>query len=263
MRSTSLRYWLGLAVVVMVAGQPQRAGAEAADLLPEASLRLSAARYLSAERDFQWTAWMGGGIGLLRVGRVSLLGSADVETIIGNERRGFDANQANYRLDTSLRVALGRRAAALFFNHVSRHTQDRSKPQAVDWNTVGVRFSGPLAETPFPTRFLASAGHTTLTSLVGYRFEGVLRLEADLATRPWGQLFFDAELRGVTAEPSALFPRSGFVDAKGEAGIRLRRGARSAELFLAYEHRNDVYLTQPGSRTRGLLGLRLGVHDTE
>jgi hypothetical protein len=257
-----LRSRLGHALVVAaLAGLPRPAAAQPAELLPDASLRLSAARYLPAERDFQWTAWIGGGIGALRVGRVTLFGCADVETVIGSERRGFDANQANYYLETGVRATLGRRSASLFFNHVSRHTQDRAKPQAVDWNVLGVRLAGPLSDSPFPTRFAVSAGHTTLASSIGYRFEAVLRLEADLVTRPWGGLFVDGEVRGVTAESSPRFPRSGFVDARGEGGIRFRRGPRSAEVFLAYEHRNDVYVTQPGSRTRGLLGLRLGLDD--
>lgn len=250
-----------LVVATIVAGLAPPAAAGPAELLPEARLRLSAARYLPAERDFQWTAWIGGGVGALRLGRVTLFGSAEVETVIGNERRGFDANQANYHLETGLRAAFGRRSVSLFFNHVSRHTQDRAKPRAVDWNLLGVRLEGPLSDRPFPTRLQLSAGHTTLASSIGYGFEAVVRLKAELLTRPWGGLFVDGELRGVTAEPSPEFPRSGFVDARGEAGVRLRRGARSAELFLAYEHRNDVFVTKPGSRTRGLLGLRLGLDD--
>lgn len=220
------------------------------------------ARYAPAERDFGWDAWIGGGVGLVRVADVTLFGNADVETIIGSERRGFDANQANYHLELGLTRRLGALEAALFFEHVSRHSQDRSKPQAVDWNTLGFRLSGPLAQArPLPTRFLVSVGHTTLASLIGYRFEAIAGLEADIVNQPWGGLYVAAKLRGVTTESSAAFPRDGFLDANFEGGVRIRRGARSFQFFAAYEHRNDVYLVVPGFRDRALIGIRLGIAD--
>jgi hypothetical protein len=193
---------------------------------------------------------------------VTLFGNADVETIIGSERRGFDANQANYHLELGLTRPFRALEVTLFFEHVSRHSQDRSKPQAVDWNMLGVRLSGPLAQArPFPTRFLASVGHTTLASLIGYRFEAVVRLEADIVNQTWGGLYIAAMLRGVTAEASAAFPRDGFLDANVEGGVRIRRGTRALQLFVAYERRNDVYLVVPGGRGRALIGIRLGIAD--
>jgi hypothetical protein len=45
-----------------------------------------AARYAASERDFRWVGWIGGSAGLIRAGKLTLFGSADVETVIGNER---------------------------------------------------------------------------------------------------------------------------------------------------------------------------------
>lgn len=237
-----------------------QAGAGDAELVPELKLRLMAARYAPSERDFRWVGWLGGAAGLLRAGDLTLFGSADVETIIGSERRAFDANQANYHLGTGLRRSFGERQLALFFDHVSRHRQDRTKPEAVDWNTLGLRFSGRLARKP-PARFELSLGHTTLASLVGYGFEGVAALEADILSRPRWALYFNGRARGVTAEPSAVLPRDGFVDLWLESGVRLKRAERALDVFLVFEHRNDVYVNAPGVRDRALLGLRFGLEN--
>lgn len=235
---------------------PVAAHADDVELLPDLSLRMSAARYAPSEQDFRWVAWLGGDAGLLRAGKVTLFGSANVETIIGSERRAFDANQANYHLEIGLRRSFAKRDLELFFNHVSRHRQDRAKPEAVDWNTLGLRLSGRLTDT---LRFELSGGHTTLASLVGYGYEGVAGLEADLVTRPRFTFYAGGRARGVTAEASAELPRNGFVDWYVETGFRLPRGARSLTTFLAYERRNDVFVTAPGERKRALLGIRFAL----
>jgi hypothetical protein len=217
------------------------------------------AHYAPAERDFQWDTWVGGGVGLLRVVGATFYGTADVETIIGNERHAFDANQANYHLDVGLKRPLGSLETALIFGHVSRHAEDRSKPESVGWNDLAVQLSGSFAH--HRARFQVSAGHTTHTSFVGYRFEGIGCLEGDFVKKPWGEAYLSARLRGVTVESSPESPRDSFVDVNAEAGIRLHRGARTLHLFAGYEHRNDVYLVVPGVRDRALLGFRFGLSE--
>jgi hypothetical protein len=248
---------------LLLAGLLLALPASASDIqfLPELQLRLTGARFAPADQDFQWDAWIGGGAGIVRVAGVTLYGSADVETIIGDERRAFDANQAGYHLETGLRKCFGPRDLTLYFNHVSRHTEDRLKPEAVDWNALGVRFSGALATTPVPMRFSLSAGHTTLTSHVTYRFEGIAELGVDLVHRERWDVYLDARARGVTTEPTPLDPRSGFVDARVEGGVRLRRSLRNFQAFVAYEHRNDVYVDVPGVRDWALVGIRFGLND--
>jgi hypothetical protein len=228
-------------------------------LVPDVNLRLKAARYAPADSDFRWDGWIGAGAGLLRVRATTLYFTADVETIIGNVKRAFDANQANYHLETGLRTRVGRGELTLFFNHVSRHDVDRPKVQAVDWNLLGVRAAAPLPEAfPFAGSFSVSAGHTTLASLVGYQWELTGKLEADVVKRAWGGIYASAEARGVTTRSSPEFPRKGFLDASLEAGTRFTREARALDLFVAYEHRNDVFLEVPGFRDRVLFGFKVG-----
>ena len=62
------------------------AAAEPPSFLPEAFARLRAARYVPADRDQVWTGWIGAGADLLRIGRVTAELTADVETIIPEER---------------------------------------------------------------------------------------------------------------------------------------------------------------------------------
>lgn len=247
----------GVLILIAVLAPPPAAAGDA-ELLPELRLRLMGARYAPAERDFQWVGWVGGEVGFFRIGSLTAFGSADLETVIGNERRGFDANQANYHLTIGARRDFGGRRLAVVFDHVSRHTADRSKPEAVDWNTLALRFAGTLRRTP-PLRFELQAGHTTLASLIGYRFEAVLGLEAELLTRPGYAVYLGGRTRGVTTETSAAFPRDGFVDVWVEAGVEARRQARRARAFVAFEHRNDVRLVVPAARSRALVGLRFGL----
>lgn len=237
---------------------PLEAGAGDLELLPELNLRLMAARYAPSERDFRWVGWVGGDAGFFRSGKLTAFGSADLETIIGSERRAFDANQANYHLEVGVRRSFGKRNLVLFFGHVSRHRQDREKPEAVDWNTLGVRYSGSFSLGSVPMRFELSAGHTTLASLVGYGFESVAALDAELLSRERFAVYWSGRAHGVTAERSLALPRDGFVDLWLEGGARLRRDGRSFQVFLAYEHRNDVYLTVPSVRDRALFGIRFG-----
>lgn len=237
-----------------------RAGAQGVTLLPEGALRLSAVRYGKTEPQFKWSGWMGGGLGLARVAGATLRVDADVETIIGNERRTFDANQANYHLEASLRGALGATQVQVVYHHVSRHLEDRPKTQAVDWNLLGVRLGRRFAG-PWPLHVQLGLGHTTQVSLVGYGWEltGLAQVERALGGSGGGNAAYaDVELRFVQADSTPAFPRDSFLDARLETGLRLRRESSQARLFVAFERRNDVFLLQPGARSRVLLGLGLG-----
>jgi hypothetical protein len=231
------------------------------EFLPEVGVRLQAARYAPSETDLVYEGWIGAGAGLARFGRTTTYLAADVETILGNERRAFEATQANYHLELGARRAFAReRALTLFLHHVSRHEQDRSKPEAVDWNLFGVRFEAPFPpELKLPGRVAFGMGHTTQESLVGYRWELTGQILADVVTRPFGVLYEATAFRLVSAEPQAPFARRGFLDFQAEAGIRFRRNGRMIETFLALDHRNDVLIAEPFTDTRLLVGFRVRV----
>jgi hypothetical protein len=246
---------LALSCALLAAPTPLAADVS---LLPDVTVHLKAARYAPVERDFHWNGWVGAGADVLRAGNVSVYGTADVETIIGNTLRTFEANQANYHLETGLRRTLGRHEATLFFHHVSRHYVDRPKVQAVDWNVLGVRVSGALG-ADHPLRYSASLGHTTLASLVGYRFEATAHADTDVLGPPEHAFYVAGDARLVTVKESSDFPRGSFVDLGGEAGLRFRQESREMDVFAAYERRNDVLLEIPRRKDSGLIGFRISM----
>ena len=228
-----------------------------AELLPEVSVRLRAARYVPTRTDFHWQGWIGAGAGLARVGGATAYFTADAETIIGNTLRAFEANQANYHLEAGVRQRIGPGSATLFFNHVSRHYVDRPKVQAVDWNVLGLRADWPLRTGARPVRATVSIGHTTLASLVGYRWEAAAELDAEPARVGSAALFARVNLRAVSVDPDPALDRGGFADASVEGGARFSRDGRTLDLFAAVERRNDVYLERPGRQDRALVGFRI------
>lgn len=245
------------ALIALCLLPPAAHDAPGADLLPEVSVRLKAARYMPAERDLGWTGWIGAGAGLLRVGTLTAYGTAEVETILGSALRAFDANQANYHLELGLRRPVGTWELAPFFHHVSRHSVDRPKTRAVDWNVLGLRVSTGKVVSALPVRFVLSVGHTTQASLPSYEWEVVGLAEAEVLRGGWGEAYVRGEARLVTANPTEALPRDDFLDLTFEGGGRFRRGAPTLEAFLAFERRNDVFPEAPGSRDRALLGIRI------
>jgi hypothetical protein len=242
------------AILLVFAGVP--AGADTR-LLPDVSVNLLAAHYAPADRDFRWVGWIGAGAGLVELGNVTAYFTADVETIIGNTRRTFDANQANYHLEVGARRRFGERhEAAVVFHHVSRHLVDRVKTEAVDWNILGVRVSGGRPGR-VPLGYSVGLGHTTLASLVGYRWEATGHLDAALVSGSSAEVYVAGDGRYVTVEQSEAFPRGNFLDGLVEGGVRWRKGGRVLETFAAWQHRNDVYVEHPGTWSRALLGFRI------
>jgi hypothetical protein len=238
--------------------------AEDAELLSGASLHLEAARYAPADVQFGWTGWIGAGADLVRYGRAAVYFTADLETILGSERRDFDANQVSYHLEPGLRARIGTHELTFCLHHVSRHLIDRLKTQPVDWNILLVRAAGPLPpRSPLPGRYVFSVGHTMAVSLVGYQWEMVAGLEANVLRGRGGVGYTAVLARLVTTDNSPRFPRGSFVDFTAEGGGRWSRGGRRLELFAAFQHRNDVFLLVPGSWNRAALGFRIGLEGRE
>jgi hypothetical protein len=244
-------------VAAMVALCLAATPAVSADLLPEVSVQLRAARYVPAGTDFHWQGWIGAGAGIVRVRGTTAYFDSDVETIVGETQRTVDPNQANYHLETGIRQRAGRGTATLFFHHVSRHAVDRSKTQAVDWNILGGRVWWPVRPGPRPVEVTVSLGHTTVESLVGYQWEAIAEIDAEPARIGSAALFGRGIVRVVTVEEDPEIPRGSFADASLELGVRFFRDGRGLDLFAAVERRNDVYLEVPGRQDRALFGFRI------
>jgi hypothetical protein len=243
----------GVAVLSLLAVTP----AAAAELLPEVTVHLRAARYVPARTDFHWQGWMGAGAGLFRASGTTAYFTADVETIIGDTLRAFEANQANYHLEAGVHQRVGGATATAFFHHVSRHYVDRPKTQAVDWNVLGARLAWPVRTGDHPIRVTVSVGHTTLASLVGYRWEGVAEVDAEPGRIGSAALFVRLNVRAVSIARDPALDRGGFADASVEGGPRWSRDGRTLDLFASVERRNDVFLERPGRSDRALIGFRI------
>ena len=85
--------------------------------------------------------------------------TADVETVLGRERRPFDANQANYHLEAGLRIRAGNHLVIPFFHHVatSLTAQRPGSWTGTSWAAA----TGTLPQAlPLTGRYAASVGHT-------------------------------------------------------------------------------------------------------
>ena len=207
------------AFVLTLAGAPAMADTV---LLPDVSVHLLAAHYAPVDTDFRWVGWIGAGAGLVEVGGVTAYFTGDVETIIGNTRRTFDANQANYHLEAGLRRRFGEQhEAAIVFSHVSRHVVDRVKVEAVDWNILGVRGAGRRAGR-IPLAYTAGLGHTTLASLRSSQERTPRHTwPAMLASSPWSAPTRSRAGTSWTARPRVECAGGGVA----AASRRSRRGS--------------------------------------
>jgi hypothetical protein len=252
-----------LGLLALLAGAVPARGAEAEfEALPDASLRAEVARYSPTTVDQVFVATIAPRFGLLRWRDTRLFLDANIETILGTERRETDANQGSYHIELGVDQRLRALRLTSFFHHVSRHALDRSKPEAVDWNVLGMRLDGPWPSESHPRLWAGvGVGHTTLASLIGYRWELTGQLDALAFAHADAEIHCRAQSRVVTTEPSELFPRDAFLDWSVEVAARWTHRLRVIEPFVAWEHRNDVLLTQPSARTRLLLGVRFGIED--
>ncbi|MEO8499628.1 MAG: hypothetical protein ABI565_01840 [Vicinamibacteria bacterium] len=235
--------------------------AEETKFLPFLGARLEAARYAPANEEFAWVGWIGATADLVERGKWSAYFNPAVETVLGHRVRSFEAVQANYSLEIGARVEVGRGRISPFFHHVSRHIQDRTKLQAVDWNFLGVSYTSPLPER-WKRRggYSGSFGLATLSSGVHYKWEGRASIDVDLARKDERAVFALADVRYVGADPSIDFARGGFADVRVEAGVRRFQETSQFALFVAYEHRNDASITSSLVIDRTLLGFRIRSH---
>ena len=242
------------AFVLTLAGAPAMADTV---LLPDVSVHLLAAHYAPVDTDFRRVGEAGPRHegaqerADVHLGRLLPRPARADGGVRGPGRRACAGEHA------WLRRFGEQHEAAIVFSHVSRHVVDRVKVEAVDWNILGVRGAGRRAGR-IPLAYTAGLGHTTLASLVGYRWEATGHLDAALVAGQKAEAYVAGDARFVTVERSDAFPRGNFLDRSAEGGVRWRRGGRSLETFAAWQRRNDVFVQRPGAWSRALFGFRRG-----
>jgi hypothetical protein len=217
---------------------------------------LGAVRVTVDDPRFRWDADLGGDIDLVDWGggRVTFL--ANYEVVLGDERRAFEPVHGNYTLDLSGSVRTTYGEFMGLFHHVSRHLSDRSKPEPVDWNMVGVRFMTPFSRGRLSATGAAHALWTVQHSFVDYDAEyGVEgRLDYELGGRR--TVFTGGALHLFKTDPS-VGGRERQAGARLEGGVRLAGRAAAVELIAAVERRVDDDPLRFSVRPWGFFGFRL------
>lgn len=251
-----------LSALTLVAWPLLSARVDAADkgvrFLPFMGPQLEASRYSPANEEFAWVGWIGATADLVEAGRFTAYFNPNVETILGNRVRSFEAVQANYSLEVGGRYDVGRGRLSGFFHHVSRHVQDRDKFQAVDWNFLGARY-----DSPWPARwnrrgaFGVSFAVATLASAVEYNWEARASADIDVVRKGNRAAFVLADVRHVGAAATQAFPRDSITDVRAEVGFRHWQERAQFALFVAYEHRSDATIPSALVIDRALFGFRM------
>jgi hypothetical protein len=171
------------------------------------------------------------------VGRTSFL--VDYQAVLGEEFRPFDANQANYMLESSASIRTGKTEFAGAFNHVSRHLSDRTKLPAVAWNTLKGRVLRRISFDVTSVDVVGEFGPVLQHAFVDYRWFGQLDLLVRRPVTPRVGVFAHGtgQVYGVDESVS---DRDSQVGAVGEGGIRVNGGGGILEVYAGYERRVDA-----------------------
>lgn len=228
------------------------------DFLTRADYQLSAGRIVGIDNiSFSWDTHFGGSLDVVDyvAGRAGIY--VDYEAVLGDEFRLFDPNQGNYTLEAfgSGRVNDSTEIVGIF-HHVSRHLSDRPKRFAIAMNLAGARVLQHIRIGGSTVDIDVEGGKIVQHSYVDYSWIGELHLQArhPINSRVTGYARAAGQLFGVNGEvPSRGRQFGGFV----EAGVRLKGGAGTMELFLAAERRVDADPLDRQVRQWGLAGFRL------
>lgn len=239
-----------------IASRPAGPAPPAPGPLSRYRFHLDAIRLFTDEPQYRWDADFGGDLDLFdyRTGRFTFL--SNYEVILGDERRAFEPMQGNYTLDlsASYRTRFGEVFAV--FHHLSRHLSDRTKPEPVDWNMLGVRVMRPYSRGRVAVTGSAHALWTVQRSFVDYDAEygGEVRLQYQLDRR--SSAFARTTLH-VFDTDEAIAGRGRQTGARVEGGVRLSGAAATLELVAGVERRIDFAPLQFAARSWAFVGFRL------
>ena len=205
---------------------------------------------------FNWDLDMLADLDLFDLGflRGNMLGN--FETIIGNEKRSVDPNQANYTVDLTAFIRLPRGELGTTIHHVSRHLIDRATDDSVSWNMVGVSYGDRFSLGRFALEAGARGMGTVERAGVDYdgQFEGYVKM-----ARPVGHgLAIIASAEGVVVPVEReIQGRDTMRGGRVEAGLRLLTRGSSVDVYVAWEQRIDAEVSAPGTIRWTQVGFRL------
>lgn len=261
-RHAALAACLALSCVVSASAQQpdQPVASPAPDkptFLARGDYQLSASGLVVDDIRFSWDTHWGGSVDVVDYvkGRGGIY--VDYEAVLGDEFRLFDPNQGNYTLEAfgSARINDTTEIVGIF-HHVSRHLSDRPKRFAIAWNLLGARALKRFNLGGGTIDVDVEGGRIVQHSYVDYSWIGELHLQArrplnnNVAVYGRGM----AQWIGVNGEvPARGRQAGGFF----EAGVRLKGGAATMELFAGVERRVDADPLDRLPREWGLAGFRI------
>ncbi|MDP6579843.1 MAG: hypothetical protein QF681_04225 [Vicinamibacterales bacterium] len=218
---------------------------------------LNALRLVSNDDNFVWDTDFGGDMDVFDLQYVRGNVLVNFESIVGEQLRAIDPNQANYMVDLSTwwRTGAGDSELGATFHHVSRHLSDRDKEFAVAWNMLGVQYTAPMQLRSWDLNVGYRALKTIQRSFVDYTAEIGGSVQALRALHTRVSLMVGGELTLVSVDKTDR-GRDQQVGGRFEIGARFPGGAGFGEVFLARERRIDANPFDLEPTTFTMLGFR-------
>lgn len=163
----------------------------------------------------------------------------NVETIVGDERRAIDPNQANYTFDLSVFTRLPRGEFGTTFHHISRHLSDRENFGSPAWNMLGLSYGDRHRIGSFDVEFIGRWLGVIESTEIDYKQEvnGYVRVLRHVNDR----LSILGEVDGsMVLVDQEMFGRPTQHGGRVEAGVRIRGGVGAVELIVGRERRIDA-----------------------
>lgn len=207
------------------------------------------------EPRYVWDATFGGELDMVDYGAGRMTFAATYETILGNEFREFDPNQAKYTLEGSITARTSKGELAGVFHHVSRHLSDRPKRFPVDWNMIGGRLRRDVTFGRTELRTRADLRGVIEHTYVDYRWEAEGAVDARVQLQPRVAVITAGTVRVLGVNGSRN--RGTQSGARGEAGVRVNGRGAALDLFAAAERRIDPHQLEFATITWMTIGFRI------
>lgn len=190
---------------------------------------------------FTWDSHVGVDLDLFayRAARLNL--TADYEAVLGSERRAFEINHENYRIEASGAYVVHSIEVAGVFHHSSRHLSDRANSAVIAWNIAVLRAGRQIAVGKAILNAQLEVGHVLQHTYVDYAWTSGLRLAIRRPLNQRAALFAAGAGGLIGVDPKKAGRTERLCGARLETGVRIRGQTADVEFFASYERRIDAY----------------------
>lgn len=219
---------------------PASSGASPA-FFTRADFSLSWEGLQTSDPRFTWDSHVGVDLDLFayRAARLNL--TADYEAVLGSERRAFEINHENYRIEASGAYVVHSIEVAGVFHHSSRHLSDRANSAVIAWNIAVLRAGRQIAVGKAILNAQLEVGHVLQHTYVDYAWTSGLRLAIRRPLNQRAALFAAGAGGLIGVDPKKAGRTERLCGARLETGVRIRGQTADVEFFASYERRIDAY----------------------